>query len=108
MRPVIWLLSISTNALVRLLGGDPHATSEQVSHDELRDIVTTHEGLGEDERRILTDVFGATRSTLKEVMRPRGEVEFIDAGHAPGRGCRLGARPSLLPLPRHRRTASTT
>jgi len=78
MRPVIWLLSISTNALVRLLGGDPHAASEQVSHDELRDIVTTHKDLGDDERRILTDVFAATGSTLKEVMRPRGEVEFLD------------------------------
>ncbi len=77
MRPVIWLLSVSTNALVRLLGGDPHATSEQVSHDELRDIVTSHEGLGEDERRILTDVFAANRSTVKEVMRPRGEVAFL-------------------------------
>ena len=77
MRPMIWLLSISTNALVRLLGGDPHATSEQVSHEELRDIVTTHEGLGDDERQILTDVFAATRSTLKEVMRPRGEVAFL-------------------------------
>ncbi len=77
MRPVIWLLSVSTNALVRLLGGDPHATSEQVSHEELRDIVTTHEGLDEDERRILTDVFAANRSTVKEVMRPRGEVEFL-------------------------------
>ena len=83
MRPVIWLLSISTNALVRLLGGDPHATSEQVSQEELRDIVTTHESLGDDERRILTDVFAATRSTLKEVMRPRGEVEFLERATRP-------------------------
>lgn len=78
MRPVIWLLSISTNALVRLLGGDPNATNDSVSDEELRDIVSTHEGLGEDERRIVTDVFNATRSTLKEVMRPRGEVDFIE------------------------------
>ncbi len=77
MRPVIWLLSVSTNALVRLLGGDPHATSDQVSPDELRDIVSTHEGLGDEERQILTDVFAVTRSTVKEVMRPRGEVAFI-------------------------------
>ncbi|WP_220793642.1 hemolysin family protein [Nocardioides stalactiti] len=79
MRPVIWLLSVSTDALVRLLGGDPSATNDAVSDDELRDIVTTHEGLGEDERQILTDVFSATRSTLKEVMRPRGDVVFVDA-----------------------------
>ncbi len=77
MRPVIWLLSISTNAVVKLLGGDPNATSEDVTEEELRDIVQTHEGLGEDERQILEDVFAATRSTVKEVMRPRGEVEFI-------------------------------
>lgn len=77
MRPVIWLLSASTNALVRLLGGDPTATSEEVSKDELRHIVTSHEELSEDERRILTDVFAATRSTVKEVMRPRGDVVFI-------------------------------
>ncbi|WP_245994066.1 hemolysin family protein [Nocardioides immobilis] len=78
MRPVIWLLSVSTDALVRLLGGDPHATNDAVSEDELRDIVSTHEGLGDDERQILSDVFSATRSTLKEVMRPRGDVVFID------------------------------
>ncbi|WP_220794687.1 hemolysin family protein [Nocardioides pelophilus] len=78
MRPMIWVLSVSTDALVRLLGGDPNATSDAVSNDELRDIVTTHEGLGDDERRILSDVLSATRSTLKEVMQPRGDVEFLD------------------------------
>jgi putative hemolysin len=78
MRPVIWLLSVSTDALVRVLGGDPHAVNDAVSDDELRDIVTTHEGLGDDERRILSDVLAASNSTLKEVMQPRGDVEFVD------------------------------
>lgn len=77
MRPVIWLLSKSTNAVVRLLGGDPDATSEEVSTEELRDIVTSHEGLADEERRILGDVFSATRSNLKEVMRPRADVTFV-------------------------------
>jgi len=77
MRPVIWLLSISTNALVRLLGGDPNATSEEVTKEELREIVTSHQGLADEERQILTDVFAATRSNLKEVMRPRGDVAFL-------------------------------
>jgi putative hemolysin len=78
MRPVIWLLSVSTDALVRVLGGDPNAVNDAVSDDELRDIVTTHEGLGDDERQILSDVLAATSSTLKEVMQPRGDVEFVD------------------------------
>lgn len=80
MRPIIWLLSKSTNLLVRILGGDPSATSEELSEEELRDIVSTHEGLDEQQRSILRDVFSATETSLKEVMRPRGEVEFVDAG----------------------------
>lgn len=79
MRPVIWLLSRSTDGLVRLLGGDPSATSEQMSEAELRDLVIAHEGLPEDERRILGDVFEATERSVAEVMRPRGEVRFLDA-----------------------------
>jgi putative hemolysin len=77
MRPVIWLLSISTNAAVRLLGGDPHAASEQVSEDELRELVSTHDALTDQERRILGDVFAATETSVKEVMCPRGDVAFL-------------------------------
>ncbi|WP_028660243.1 hemolysin family protein [Nocardioides insulae] len=79
MRPVIWVLSKSTDLLVRLLGGDPKAVSEQLSEEELRDLVSTHEGLEEQERRILGDVFAATETRVKEVMRPRGDVEFLSA-----------------------------
>ena len=78
MRPVIWVLSVSTDALVRLLGGDPRASGEELSEEELRDLVTTHEGLEEQERRILSDVLGATRTTVREVMQPRGDVAFLD------------------------------
>ncbi|QAY70224.1 hemolysin family protein [Xylanimonas protaetiae] len=82
MRPVVWLLSASTDAVVRLLGGDPHATTEEISGEELRDLVAGHQDLAEDERRILDDVFAAGERTLGEVMRPRGEVTFL-AGHLP-------------------------
>lgn len=77
MRPVIWLLSVSTDGVVRLLGGDPHVTGGQVSEEELRELVSTHQDLDEEERRILRDVFAATETTLNEVMRPRGDVEFL-------------------------------
>jgi putative hemolysin len=58
-RPVIWLLSASTNIVVRLVGGDPNARSEQMSDEELRDLIDSHETLGEEERRIVEDVFEA-------------------------------------------------
>lgn len=79
MRPVIWLLSISTNAVVRVVGGDPHATTEQLSEEELRDLVSHHDALDEQERRILRDVLQAGETTVKEAMRPRGDVEFLSA-----------------------------
>jgi putative hemolysin len=78
-RPVIWLLSASTNVVVRLLGGDPHAQREQISDEELRELVGSHEALGEEERRILEDVFEAGDRQIREVMVPRTEVDFLDA-----------------------------
>ncbi|WP_144874868.1 hemolysin family protein [Microbacterium sp. 1.5R] len=78
MRPVIWLLSVSTNALVRLLGGDPHKTADELSEEELRDIVATHQSLPDDERRILDDVLSLRDRQVSEVMRPRPEVVALD------------------------------
>ncbi|GAA4905897.1 hemolysin family protein [Actinomycetospora succinea] len=78
-RPLIWLLSRSTNAVVRLLGVDPKHTEDEVSEDELRDMVRTTSTLTDDERRLLTDAFEATDRVLSEVMVPRTEVDFLDA-----------------------------
>ena len=80
MQPVIWLLSVSTNTVVRLLGGDPNRAAEQLSEEELRDIVTSHEGLPADERRILDDVLSLRNRQLSEVMRPRPEVIAVTTG----------------------------
>lgn len=84
MRPVIWLLSVSTNAVVRLLGGDPLRTSEEMTEEELRDIVTSHEGLPEDERRILDDVLSLRDRQISEVMRPRPEVITVNSADSVG------------------------
>jgi putative hemolysin len=78
-RPVVWLLSVSTNVLVRMLGLDPTAAGEDVTEEELRDMVSTHGELGVEERRVLTDVFGAADRQLSSVMVPRTEVEFLPA-----------------------------
>jgi magnesium and cobalt exporter, CNNM family len=77
-RPVIWLLSKSTDIVVRLLGGDPGARREPISDDELRSLVAAHESLGTDERRLIDDVFAAGERSIGEVMIPRTEVTFLD------------------------------
>ncbi|MDZ4089952.1 MAG: hemolysin family protein [Arthrobacter sp.] len=78
MRPVIWMLSVSTNALVKLLGGDPNAKQDSVSSEELWDMIAQSDMLEEHSRNILNDVFGAGDRSLQEVMRPRTEVAFVD------------------------------
>ncbi|GAA1310811.1 hemolysin family protein [Brachybacterium tyrofermentans] len=77
MRPVIWLLSTSTNVVVRLLGGDPHANRESVSAEEIRSMVRSSEALDHAESRVLADVFDASERTVVEVMRPRHQVHFL-------------------------------
>jgi putative hemolysin len=78
-RPFIWLLSHSTNLIVRLLGGDPSASRQELSGDDLRDLVAGHEELSDNERALIDDVFEADDREIKEVMTPRTEVEFLDA-----------------------------
>jgi len=78
-KPLIWLLSVSTDFVVRLLGGDPKAARQQMSDDELRHLLTSHEALSAEERQIVEDVFEAGDRQIREVMVPRTEVDFIDA-----------------------------
>jgi putative hemolysin len=76
-RPVIWLLGVSTNVLVKLFGGDPGASREEVSDEEIRALVSGSTTLGDEERRIVDDVFAAGERSLREVMVPRTEVDFL-------------------------------
>ena len=78
-KPFIVALSVSTNALVRLVGGDPSAGKEAISGEELRDLVAAHEDLTAEERELIDDVFDAGDRELREVMVPRTEVDFLDA-----------------------------
>ena len=78
-RPVIWLLSRSTDLVVRLLGGNPAASREDISEEELRDMVAGHQSLTREERRLIDEVFDAGERQLHEVMVPRTEVDFLDA-----------------------------
>lgn len=78
-RPVIALLTWSTNLVVRLLGGDPSAQREAISGEELRDIVAAHEELTAEERELIDEVFEAGNRELREVMVPRTEVVSLDA-----------------------------
>lgn len=78
-RPIIWLLSASTDVVVRLVGADPKVGREEITEEELRDLVAGHRTLGERERELIDEVFAAGERQIREVMVPRTEVEFVDA-----------------------------
>ncbi len=78
-RPFIWLLSASTNVIVRILGLDPEVGREMITGEELRGMVAAHADLSAEERELIDDVFDAGDTELREVMIPRTEVEFLEA-----------------------------
>jgi putative hemolysin len=90
-RPVIWLLSKSTNGLVRVLGGDPNVGRDPISQEELRGLVAAHESLSTDERRLIDDVFAAGERSIGEVMVPRPDVSFLDGAMTVSKAVKLAA-----------------
>jgi putative hemolysin len=76
-KPFIWLLSVSTDIVVRVLGGDPGASREEMTAEELRGMLARHEEFTLAERELINDVFQAGQRQLREVMKPRTEVEFL-------------------------------
>ena len=78
-RPLVWILSKSTNFVVTILGGNPRANRNVMTEEELRDLLASNAALSQDEREIVGDVFDAGKRQLREVLLPRTEVEFVSA-----------------------------
>jgi putative hemolysin len=78
-RPAVWLISVSVNLVVRLLGGDPGAGRGTMTSDELRDLVVGNLSFSADERHIVSEVFEAGTRQIREVLVPRTEVDFLPA-----------------------------
>jgi putative hemolysin len=98
-RPVVWLLSASVNVVVRLLGADPRQGRQAMTEQEVRELVTGTQTLSADERRIVGEVFDAGKRQIREVLRPRTEVEFLAAGTTVGDAARIAAGVPYSRLP---------
>jgi len=88
-RPIVWVLSHSTNVVVRLFGLDPKEQRAQISEEELLDLVAGHAALTDEERDIVEEVFNASERQVHEVMVPRTEVDFMDASLTVGKAIAL-------------------
>ena len=79
-RPTIWLLSKSTDVVVKIFGLKSEESRSEISEAELVDLVTGHTALTEEERDIVEEVFNSGDLSLHEIMVPRTEVDFLDIG----------------------------
>jgi putative hemolysin len=78
-RPAVWLLSHSSDVVVRLLGGDPGREREEVTEDEIRDLVAAQVSFTPQQRTIIDGAFEVAQRTIRDVLRPRRDVFTIDA-----------------------------
>jgi putative hemolysin len=78
-RPVVWLLSRSTDLAVRLMGGDPNVQREQVTEAELREMVGTQASFTAKQRMIIDGAFEIAERTLDQVLVPRPDVFVLEA-----------------------------
>jgi putative hemolysin len=78
-RPVIWLLGKSTDGVVRLTGGDPEAGREEVSTEEIRDMVAQQQDFTAEQRTIISGAFEIADRILREILVPRRDVLVLPA-----------------------------
>ncbi|MFI7214846.1 hemolysin family protein [Micromonospora maritima] len=78
-RPAVWLLGRATDLLVRLAGGDPRANRQEVTEEELRELLVSQRGLSAQQREILAGAFDIAGRTLREVLVARRDVTTLPA-----------------------------
>jgi putative hemolysin len=79
-RPVVWLLGVSTNGVVRLAGADPNAQREEVTTEELRDLVAAQQEFSAEQRTIISGAFEIADRILREILVPRRDVLTLPSG----------------------------
>ena len=80
--PLVWLLTVSTNGVLRLLGIPPETKDEKVTEEEIRIMVDagSESGTIDDiEQKLIHNVFEFDDKLVEEVMTHRTEVAFLNA-----------------------------
>lgn len=75
--PLVWLLTVSTNGVLRLFGINPNDSSEEVTEEEIRmmvDIGSESGAIEQDERTMIENIFEFNNTTAADVMVHRMDV----------------------------------
>lgn len=81
--PIVFVLLLLTNGLIRLLGGKPAGSQPFITEDELKTIVTVshEEGVLEvEEKQMIYNVFEFGDAQVKDVMTPRTDMIALEVG----------------------------
>ncbi|BCJ76604.1 membrane protein [Catellatospora sp. IY07-71] len=78
-RPIVWLLGKATDVIVRIAGVDPRAGREEISAEEIRDLVVAQRGFSAQQREIISGAFEITERDIREILIPRREVFALAA-----------------------------
>lgn len=76
-KPIVWFLSVSTNAVLRLLGIDPNESDDEVSEEEIRMMVDAGSEKGAidvEEKELIQNVFEFDDLTAEQISVHRTEV----------------------------------
>lgn len=80
LRPIIWLLTVSTNGVLRLCGIDPEDNAGEVSEEEIIMMLDEGEEAGSiesGEKELIKNVFSLNDTTAEDVMVHRSQVAFL-------------------------------
>lgn len=80
LKPLVWLTTISTNGLLRLVGINPISEDETVSEEDIRLLLDVGEESGtidSDEKELLENVFELGDAVAEDIMVHRTAVTFI-------------------------------
>ena len=78
--PIVWFLTASTNAVLRLLGIDPNAEEETVSEEEIRmmvDVGTQKGTIDHEEKQFIQNVFEFDDLTAGEIATHRTDLTIL-------------------------------
>lgn len=81
MSPLVRVLEIITNVIIRLLGGKKQGPTSLVTEEEIRALIKIGEEEGvlhKEKYRMLTRVFDFSETIVRSVMKPREEMLLID------------------------------
>ena len=79
-KPIVWLLSVSTNAVLRMLGIDPNETEEQICEEDIRMMVETGGETGaidKDEQIFIQNVFEFDDLSVGEILTHRTDLTML-------------------------------